>query len=428
MASGIMGFRLAAALRYSFRKSSIRNVCTSFRSRSSVAESERGFEQPNSEDDPMKAFCILRHTAILVLVLLLLPFHSFACAQDSSSTKRQLYVASPGIRNYLEYGGHGLLVFDIDHGHKFVKRIPTGGIGKDGKPINVKGICACAATQRLYISTIETLQCIDLVTEKLLWEQTYAGGCDRMAIVPDGSVLYVPSFEKAFWNVVRGDTGDVVAKLTPDSGAHNTVCGLDGNFCYLAGLRSPLLTIADTKTHTAVRTVGPFSQSIRPFTVNGRQTLCFVTINELLGFEVGDITTGRKLHRVEVAGFQPGPVKRHGCPSHGIGLTPDEKEIWVTDGHNQHLHVFDATVMPPKQVASIRVRDEPGWVTFSLDGALAYPSTGDIIDVATRKIITALTDETGASVMSEKMVEVQWAGETKVIRTGDQFGVGRRTE
>ncbi|MFO1020038.1 MAG: hypothetical protein U0903_05005 [Planctomycetales bacterium] len=36
-----------------------------------------------------------------------------------------LYVAVPGIRNYLEFGGHGIVVFDIDNGHKFVRRIPT---------------------------------------------------------------------------------------------------------------------------------------------------------------------------------------------------------------------------------------------------------------------------------------------------------------
>ena len=87
--------------------------------------------------------------------------------------------------------------------------------------------------------------------------------------------------------------------------------------------------------HSSIGTVGPFSASIRPFTVNGRQTLCFVNVNELLGFEVGDLTTGKKLHRVEVQGFEKGPVKRHGCPSHGIGLTPDEKELWVADAHNQ---------------------------------------------------------------------------------------------
>jgi len=55
-----------------------------------------------------------------------------------------------------------------------------------------------------------------------------------------------------------------------------------------------------------------------------------VNVNELLGFEVGDLKTGKMLHRVEIAGFEKGPVKRHGCPSHGIGLTPDEKELWVT--------------------------------------------------------------------------------------------------
>lgn len=348
-----------------------------------------------------------------------------ACsAADEPSARRTLYVATPGVRNYLEYGGHGVLVFDIDAGHKFVKRIPMAGVDEGGKPLNVKGICASASTKRLYVSTIKTLQCVDLITEKLLWEKSYEGGCDRMAIAPDGKVLYVPSLEKDHWHVVDGISGDVIAKIEPKSGSHNTVYGLDGKSAYLAGLRSPLLTIAETTSHTTARTVGPFSASIRPFTVNGKQTLCFVCLNELLGFEVGDITTGKKLYRVEVAGFDKGPVKRHGCPSHGIGLTPDEKEIWVCDAHNQYLHVFDATVSPPKQAASLKVRDEPGWITFSLDGKLAYPSTGDVFDVVTRKIITTLTDETGAAVQSEKMLEIDWRGASPV-QTGDQFGVGR---
>ena len=359
------------------------------------------------------------------LVVVLAGLENLAQAQDAA-VRRLLYVATPGVRNYLEYGGHGVLVFDIDAGHKFVKRIPSAGLDEAGKPINVKGVCASVATKRLFVSTIKTLMSIDLTTEKLLWERAYEGGCDRMAIAPDGRWLYVPSFEKDHWHVVDGLTGDIVAKIEPKSGAHNTVCGLDGRHVYLAGLKSPLLTVADTASHTAARTVGPFSASIRPFTVNGRQTLCFVCINELLGFEVGDIVTGQKLHRVEVAGFQQGPVKRHGCPSHGIGLTPDEKEIWVCDAFNQQMHVFDVTTLPPKQVATLKVKDEPGWITFSLDGKLAYPSTGDVFDVASRKIVASLKDETGAAVQSEKMLEIDWRG-NEPTRAGDQFGVGRVT-
>jgi hypothetical protein len=343
---------------------------------------------------------------------------------EEPAVRRLLYAAVPGIRNYLEFGGHGIVAFDIDNGHKFVKRIPLGGLDEHGKPRNVKGICASAATKLVHVSTTHTLMCLDLVTDKLLWEKAYEGGCDRMSVTPDGKTIYLPSLEKDHWHVVDAVSGDVLAKIVPKSGSHNTICGLNGKEAYLAGLKSPYLTVADTGTRSAARTVGPFGASIRPFTVNGRQTLVFVNVNELLGFEVGDLVSGRMLHRVEVQGFEKGPVKRHGCPSHGIGMTPDEKEIWVCDGHNSRMHVFDATVMPPKQVASLEVREQPGWVTFSLDGKYAYPSTGDVFEIATRKNLLGLTDETGAGVHSEKMVEIHFRG-MEPVRTGDQFGLGR---
>lgn len=356
----------------------------------------------------------------IVAVALLTPL---AASADGLSDGRYLYVACPGIRNLLEFGGAGVLVFDIDNGHKFVKRISTPH-SKDEKPDNVKGVCASAATGKLYFTTPKKLYCLDLLTERTLWEKELPQGCDRMSMTPDGQALYVPSFEKDIWNVVDGATGDVIATIEPKSGAHNTVVGLDGSRMYLAGLKSPLLTVADTKTHKVVGTVGPFAASIRPFTVNGAQSLVYVNVNECLGFEIGDLKTGKRLHRVEVEGHKKGPVKRHGCPSHGIGLTPDEKEVWVVDAFNQKVHIFDNTVMPPKQTKSIALREQPGWVTFSLDGKYGYPSTGEVIDVATKEIVAALTDETGRGVHSEKIVEVHWKG-GKVVKTGDQFGVGR---
>jgi hypothetical protein len=176
-----------------------------------------------------------------------------------------------------------------------------------------------------------------------------------------------------------------------------------------------------------VRTVGPFSASIRPFTVDGREARCYVNVNELLGFEIGDLRSGTKLASVAVAGFGKGAVKRHGCPSHGIALSPDEKEIWLTDAHNRRLHLFDNTTTPPNQLESIELRDEPGWITFSIDGKYAYPSTGEVIDAASRKILVQLSDEEGRAVQSEKMIEVFLQGR-KVARLGNQFGLGRATD
>ena len=48
-------------------------------------------------------------------------------------------------------------------------------------PDNVKGICASTVTNRIYICTTRQLMCLDLLSEKLLWEKTYDAGCDRMA-------------------------------------------------------------------------------------------------------------------------------------------------------------------------------------------------------------------------------------------------------
>lgn len=367
-----------------------------------------------------------KYTFSFLAIVALIVTAAWSPLKPDKSTKidKYLYVAVPGIRDYLEYGGHGILVYDIADNYRLVKRIPTGGLKADGTPSNVKGVAVSLATNSIYVSTLEALQRIDLATEKIVWEKKYDGGCDRLSMSPDGKTIYLPTLEKEHWNVVDAATGEVIKQVFTNSGAHNTLYGLDGTKVYMAGLRTSTLGISETRNHDVIKQVGPFVSAIRPFTINGSQTLCYVNVNGLLGFEIGDLNTGKKLYHVEVKGFKQGPVKRHGCPSHGIGLTPDEKEVWVCDAFNQRMHIFDNTVMPPRQVASVEVRDQPGWITFSLDGKHAYPSTGEIIDVKTRKTITKLQDEKGNPVMSEKVIEIHMNG-TNAVKSGDQFGIGR---
>ena len=242
---------------------------------------------------------------------------------------------------------------------------------------------------------------------------------------PDGRELYVPEFEGPAWHVVNAENGDLLATIETRSGSHNTIYAADGKHVYLAGLKSAALSVVAPGQRRVTSVVGPFENVIRPFTVNGAGTLVFANVNGLLGFEVGDLRTGKVLHRVQVRGYEKGPVDRHGCPSHGIALTPDERELWLADCHNHAIHVFDATSMPPKQVADLPMRDCVGWVSFGMDGKTAYSSTGEMIDVATRKVIAALTDETGRAVQSEKMLDLTIA-DGRVVRAGHQFGVGAR--
>lgn len=366
--------------------------------------------------------------AIIIFLFLLVVLTSARVITHSSKkentapVKHYLYVAVPGIRDYLGYGGHGILVFDIDNNHKFVKRIPTSGFHPDGKPSNVKGIAVSIPLNSIYVSTIESLQRIDLTTDKIVWEKKFEGGCDRMSISPDGKTMYLPSFENTFWNVVDCATGDIIKKIPVSKKAHNTIFAPSGKFVYLDDLASPWLYVADPKTHTLVNKIGPFANNIRPFTINGKEDLVFVTVDSLLGFEVGDLKTGARLAHVEVQGWDVGPVRRHGDPSHGIGLTPDEKELWLADGHNMRVHVFNAQA-PYQQLTTIPLQDMPGWILFSMDGKYVYPSSGEVIDRKTRKIITLLQDEFHNNVASEKMMEIHFSG-NKSIKAGNQFAIG----
>ena len=116
-----------------------------------------------------------RYLVVLLVLcpLLLMVMATKVSAQNAkkSAVKHYLYVATPGIRDYLGYGGHGILVFDIDNHHRFVKRITTKGFHPDGTPSNVKGIAVSVPLNSVFVSTIESLQRIDLSTDKLIWEK-----------------------------------------------------------------------------------------------------------------------------------------------------------------------------------------------------------------------------------------------------------------
>ena len=366
---------------------------------------------------------MMKTLKILAVVVLILSSVAGTIKKDAPKNPKYLYVATPGIRDYLGYGGHGILVFDINNGHKFVKRIKTSGYHPDKTPSNVKGIAVSIPLNSIYVSTLESLQRIDLATDKIICEKFIEGGCDRMSISPDGKTMYLPSLEKDIWNVVDCETGNVIKKLDGFKRAHNTLYGRSGNAVYLADIGNPWVYVASTQENEVTKKVGPFSNFVRPFTVNAKESKVFATVDGLLGFEVGDLNTGEKLAQVVVEGWETGHVRRHGNPSHGIGLTPDEKEIWLCDGHNMRMHVFSSTP-PYQQLTTIPLQDMPGWITFSLDGKYAYPSSGEVIDVKTRKVLTVLQDEFYNNVASEKMVEIHFDG-NKAIKAGDQFGIGR---
>ena len=92
-----------------------------------------------------------------------------------------------------------------------------------------------------------------------------------------------------------------------------------------------------------------------------------------------------------------------------LALTPDERELWIADGVQNRVHIFDAREYPPVSRASIDLSAQPRWIAFSADGQYAYASTGDIIGAATKRIVGALEDQAGVKVTSENFQEIELA-------------------
>jgi DNA-binding beta-propeller fold protein YncE len=135
--------------------------------------------------------------------------------------------------------------------------------------------------------------------------------------------------------------------------------------------------------------------------------------------DVVDLKAGKVLHRV-LAGKEPIANR-----THGAALSPDEKELWISDQKGQRLFVFDATQMPPKAKTQLDLsQGGHGWVSFSGDGRYAWNHTPDVFDAKTKQKVAEFRDESGKRVSSSKFIEIHFKN-GKVVWMGNEFGLGR---
>lgn len=342
------------------------------------------------------------------------------CSSAHAEVKRYLYASTPDGAQQEGRSGTGILVFDIDDGHKLVRRIniPIFEEGLRGFTGNQKTHCV------YYSTTNRRLGCFDLEEEKVVWEETYPAGCDRSSITRDGRKIYVPT---GWWYagsdsgllVVDANNGKLIKRLEVGPQAHNSIVSLDGRFAFLG--TKTMLTVFDTSNDNFVRQVKDVGErGVFPFTVNSKNEVAYVCLGGHVGFDVVDLQKGKVLHRV-LAGDEPIPHR-----THGVGLTPDEEELWVSDQQGRKLFIFDATKMPPQPKSHVDLSDGGhGWVCFSLDGQYAWCHTPDVFDVKTKQLVATLKDESGKPVSSSKFIEVHFR-DGKVVAVGNEFGLGRK--
>jgi DNA-binding beta-propeller fold protein YncE len=318
------------------------------------------------------------------------------------------YVASSG----------ALYVYSIDKLPSLVGRFALPGVN------DVRGIGASAATGMLYISYGSSsnsgghLLEFSLYDRKIIYSHAYPFGIDSFDIAHNGQLIFMPTGEDSSgdaWHLLAATTGTVVGAIAAGSAPHDTVVGANGQHVFLGGATSSYLYEANAaRPWNIVGRIGPLVpagvRGIRPFTINAQDTLAFTTGDRFLGFQVSDVVTGRVLFTVPVPGYTMAPTYAGLEASHGIGLSPDQRYLWLLDEPNNAVHEFDVSGLPgraPVLVATVHVSGQPDWLNLSRDGRYLFVGdSGNVIDTTTRKTVATIA----ALVGSRYNVEVDWSG------------------
>ncbi len=320
-----------------------------------------------------------RRIPCLATLGVLIVFCATAAAADK---QRQLWVTNSS--------GNDVHVFNCEN-LELVRRIEVGP--------NPHGISATADGRTVHIA----LEHFGKDQGELLWLDAATGKTtDRLTVgprpnenecTPDGKWIYVPCDDGKYW-VIDGEKKAVVTKIETGGRPHNTVISADGKRMYLAPMGSPhRVTIVDIAAGHKVIGEIPFDDVGRPPAISQDEKLFFQHIDGLLGFQVADIASRKVIRTVKhdiAAGLKDKPSR-----SHGLGVRPDQKEIWSCNVMHQTVHVHELTSGKYEEVAKLEMPGLIYWVCFTPDSKYGFVSVRSVrkiavVDCATKKTVKLL--------------------------------------
>jgi len=267
---------------------------------------------------------------------------------------------------------------------------------------------------------------MNIYDDSTVWDRVIAPGVDRLAISPDGSLLYVPTWERGsadFINIVNANTGDVVRRVYFSSHSHDAQYPLSGPIFQETKAddgSGKYLYLIDPRSY-AVSRVGPFSGILGPYAIDATSTYAVTNVWDLWGMQVANLKTGQ----ITTAAIPDHPAGDAGL-LHGIGWTPDESEVWES-GRGSQVYIWDMSQNPlaPRLKGVLKIHSAaPHWLTFTIRGDYGYVAPSKDSSSET-EIFNARTHTfVGVIESSEDMIEIDFVN-SKVSQVGDQFGVGR---
>ena len=260
----------------------------------------------------------------------------------------------------------------------------------------IHGVTVQPDGKRLFV-TVEsdhTLRIIDTASRQTVGTVKVGGRPNQVAVTPDGKYAVVP--------VRDGDKVDivdvakqVVVKSLPIKEPHNALSSRSNRYVYVSSMGSREINVIDLE-RMDYSAVIPAGGRPRPYVVSADGKTMYVAVADLHGFDIVDISEKKVLDRVEMpAEHAPHHLQYEtdDTLTHGLALTPDGSELWVTSLPDDCVYIYDVKIK--KIVGKVATGRGPNWLSFTPDGKYLCVSDADsdditVIDVKNRTEVTRI--------------------------------------
>jgi YVTN family beta-propeller protein len=261
------------------------------------------------------------------------------------------------------------------------------------------GVTFAPDGSRAYISceAESTLWATDTKTGKLLGKAHLSGHPNNISIAKDGRRVFVGIIAApGAVDVVDTASMNVTKSITVRGGVHNTYVTPDGRFVIAGSIVGKILTVIDAQTLQPVWDL-PFDLGVRPIAferaADGSTNRMFVQLSGYHGFAVVDFKTHKEVARIKLPDTPSGGSAEGGAPSHGIGVSPDNKTLWVNSSYANAVYIYSLPDL--KVLGYVKTGKVPDWITFTPDGAMIYVANSgansvSAIDTKSRKEVARI--------------------------------------
>jgi YVTN family beta-propeller protein len=264
----------------------------------------------------------------------------------------------------------------------------------------------------VYISN-ETARELDIVDQKsgtIVNRVPLSGHPNNIAVTKDGRyVLVCIASAPGALDIVDPKAGKLASTIPTKGGLHNVYITPDQKYAVAGSVAGKRMTVFDLQTQ-AIAWDMEFDGGVRPMTIeknpDGSTSRIFVQLSNLHGFAVVDFAKRQEVARIKLPDGPYGKAEwRMGTPSHGIGIAPDGKTLWVNsvlanavfEYSLPDLKLMGHTALPEvKNQAGASSGSVPEWITFTPDGRMVYVSNSadrsvSAIDTETLKQVARIT-------------------------------------